>query len=189
MLPICSAARQGLREGSAAAVLAAVLAAAVPTGGEVGVTAALTALRTLERHTQQPARVCNVTGSWCYLPAPAWAPLAFHEGADGTFEFTRTEARQHCRRHRIVDTGGAARRAPQPRITGPRAREAVRVEAVRLVTAELHVGAVLALVERLQEHSRWCRGTALSGVAACLLLHDEPQTLSTSRLLHRVQLV
>ena len=61
----------------------------------------------------------------------------------------RTEARQHCRRHRIVDTGGAARRAAQLRISGPRAREAVRVEAVRLVTAELHVGAVLALVERL----------------------------------------
>ena len=62
------------------------------------------------------------------------------------------------------------------------------MEAVRLVTAELHVGAVIALVERLQAD----RALALvqgDSIIACLLLHDEPQTLSTSRLLHRVQLV
>ena len=37
---------------------------------------------------------CNVSGAWCYLPAPAWQPLAFHEDASGRFEFTRSEARQ-----------------------------------------------------------------------------------------------
>ena len=38
--------------------------------------------------------VCNVSGPWCYLPAPAWQPLVFHEDAAGRFEFTRTAARQ-----------------------------------------------------------------------------------------------
>ena len=40
------------------------------------------------------ALACNVSGTWCYLPAPAWQPLAFHEDASRRFEFTRSEARQ-----------------------------------------------------------------------------------------------
>ena len=62
------------------------------------------------------------------------------------------------------------------------------MEAVRLVTAELRVGAVLALVERLQADGALALVQGDS-IIASLLLHDEPQTLSTSRLLHRAQLV
>eukprot|EP01043_Picozoa_sp_COSAG02_P100419 COSAG02_NODE_36498_length_453_cov_6.429379_1_plen_85_part_01 len=29
---------------------------------------------------------CNVSGMWCYLPAPAWKPLAFHEDASRRFD-------------------------------------------------------------------------------------------------------
>ena len=36
------------------------------------------------------AAACNVSGSWCYLPAPAWLPFAFHEDASGLFQFSPT---------------------------------------------------------------------------------------------------
>ena len=37
---------------------------------------------------------CNISGPWCYLAAPAWQPLVFHEDANRHFEFTRTAASQ-----------------------------------------------------------------------------------------------
>ena len=61
------------------------------------------------------------------------------------------------------------------------------MEAVRLMTAELCVGAVLALVERLQADGALALVQGDS-IIASLLLHDEPKALSTSRLLHRAQL-
>ena len=62
------------------------------------------------------------------------------------------------------------------------------MEAVRLVTAELRVGAVLALVERLQADGALALVQGDRTIAS-LLLNDEPQTLSTSCLLHCTQLV
>ena len=37
---------------------------------------------------------CNVTGLWCWLPAPDWKPLAFVEDAAGRFVFQRSQAGQ-----------------------------------------------------------------------------------------------